>query len=98
MARRTLEAVAADKGEDQGRLADRLARLAQTGVLQPNLADWAKEVRLVGNVGAHFDPLEPISMEDAQDLVSFVRELLKYLYGLPADLAKRRGKGEAPPP
>jgi len=91
MARRTLEAITVDKGETQGVLADRLKTLATKGVLQPTLSDWAKEVRLVGNVGAHFDPMKQISKEDAQQLISFIRELMRYLYELPADLARRRG-------
>lgn len=91
MARRTLEAITVDKGETQGVLADRLKNLATKGILQPMLADWAKEVRLVGNTGAHFDPIKQISKGDAQQLISFIRELLRYLYEMPADLARRRG-------
>ena len=91
MARRTLEAITVDKGETKGQLADRLTNLASKGVLTPMLAEWSKEVRLVGNVGAHFDPISSVSTKDAEDLISFVRELLRYLYELPADLSKRRG-------
>lgn len=91
MARRTLEAVAVDKGEQRGVLAVRLNNLASKGILLPTLADWSREVRLVGNVGAHLDPIKSVSTKDSEDLISFVRELLRYLYELPADLAKRRG-------
>lgn len=91
MAGRALEAVAVDKGETKGRLVDRLKALGEKGVLQPSLADWATEVRLLRNVGAHdFDPQKPVSVEDAKELLGFVRELLKYLYELPADLKRRR--------
>jgi len=90
MARRTLEAITIDKGEAKGVLADRLSAMGTKGILQPTLSDWAKEVRLIGNVGAHFDPIKEITMEDAQQLVNFVRELLKYLYELPSELKKRR--------
>jgi hypothetical protein len=90
MARRTLEAITVEKGETQGTLADRLRTLATRGVLLPTLADWAREVRLVGNVGAHFDPINQISKDDAQQLINFIRELMRYLYELPADLARRR--------
>lgn len=90
MSRRTLEAIAVDKGEDQGNLAVRLDNLASRGILQPTLADWAKEVRLIGNQGAHFDPMQMVTIDDAKQLLSFVRELLKYLYELPAELARRR--------
>lgn len=90
MARRTLEAVAADKGETTGPLATRLRNLATRGVLPPDLADWATEVRKIGNTGAHFDPMDMATMEDARDLVNFLRELLRYLYEMPAELRRRR--------
>jgi hypothetical protein len=90
MSRRTLEAISVDKGELKGRLADRLANLSSKSILHPTLSDWAKEVRLIGNQGAHFDPIQMITMDDAKQLLSFVRELLKYLYELPAELARRR--------
>ena len=90
MARRTLEAITVDKGETKGRLTDRLNNLASKGVLLSTLADWSKEVRLVGNVSAHCDPISSVSKKDAEDLISFVGELLRYLYELPADLSRRR--------
>ena len=90
MARRTLEAIAVDKGELKGSLAEWLRALGVKGVLHPTLSEWAKEVRLVGNTGAHFDPIQQVSSEDAQQLINFVRELLRYLYELPAELARRR--------
>ncbi|MCL4215393.1 MAG: DUF4145 domain-containing protein [Candidatus Hydrogenedentes bacterium] len=90
IARRTLEAIAVDKGETAGTLADRLANLASKGILLPTLADWSKQVRLVGNVGAHFDPIDSVSKKDAEVLVSFVRQLLRYLYELPAELARQQ--------
>jgi len=90
MARRTLEAITVDKGEAQGTLYERLDALGSKGILHPTLSDWAREVRLAGNVGAHFDPMQQVSVEDARQLVNFIRELLKYLYELPAELGRRR--------
>lgn len=90
MARRTLEAITADKGEIKGTLAERLNALGTRGILHPTLSDWAEEVRLVGNVGAHFDPIQQVSIEDSRQLTDFTRELLKYLYELPAELGRRR--------
>jgi Domain of unknown function (DUF4145) len=97
MARRTLEAVTADKGETTGALVARLNNLAARGVLPPDLADWATEVRKIGNTGAHFDPLEIATMEDARDLVNFLRELLRYLYEMPAELRRRRSGSSTTP-
>jgi hypothetical protein len=90
MARRTLEAVTVDKGETAGTLAQRLNALHEKGDLHPSLSEWIKEVRLIGNVGAYFDPIQRVSVSDARQLVSFVRELLRYIYELPAELARRR--------
>jgi hypothetical protein len=90
MARRSLEAIAVDQGETKGALADKLKNLATRGLLQPTLAEWAKEVRLVGNTGAHFDPITVVDSDDAKQLIEFVRELAKYLYVLPYELQARR--------
>jgi hypothetical protein len=92
MARRCLEAVALEKGEPKGSLKERLDELGRRNVLHPTLVDWSHELRLVGNAGAHFDPIEQVSQEDAAQLVAFLRELLKHLYELPAALQKRRTK------
>lgn len=90
MARRTLEAITIDKGETTGTLAQRLNNLASKGLLHATLADWSKEVRLIGNVGAHFDPINDVSATDSRQLNDFIRELVKFLYVLPFDLNARR--------
>lgn len=92
MARRTLEGIAEDQGETKGDLRNRLNALAARNVLQPSLADWSKEVRLVGNAGAHFDIGMAVAQEDAEEIVGFIRELLRYLYEMPAELLRRRSK------
>ncbi len=92
MARRSLEAVTVDKGETKGNLYNRLDALNKKGIIHPSLIEWAQEVRLVGNKGAHFDPIEKVDLKDAKQLLSFVRELLKYTYELPAELERRRSK------
>jgi hypothetical protein len=97
MARRTLEAIAADRGEVSGTLAEKLKRLSLAGVLHPTLADWSTEVRLVGNAGAHFDPMEKVTVEDARQLIEFIRELAKYIYVLPHELSTRRQPPPNPP-
>jgi len=90
MARRTLEAIATDKGEVSGTLDKRLTNLSDKGLLHPALSDWSREVRLVGNAGAHFDPVNEVSAEDARQLIDFIRELAKFLYVLPYELDQRR--------
>lgn len=92
MARRTLEAITIDQGQSNGTLAKRLQELTNNGILLPTLADWAKEVRLIGNSGAHFDPINDVSDSDAKQLLSFISELLNYIYIMPFELANRRKK------
>ena len=90
MARRTLEAVADEQSAEGKTLEQRLKKLAASGALHPTFSEWAGEVRLVGNQGAHFDPIKEVSSADAQELVKFVRDLLRHLYELPAELRRRR--------
>lgn len=90
MARRTLEAIAVDKGEATGTLAQRLGNMSDKGLLHPTLAEWTKEVRLIGNAGAHFDPINNVSLDDARQLIEFIRELAKFIYVLPFELNERR--------
>ncbi len=90
MARRTLEAICEDQGETTGTLQQRIAALKTAGKLHETLSDWATEVRLVGNVGAHFDPIKDVSLDEAKALCAFVQELLKFIYEMPAQLRRRR--------
>jgi hypothetical protein len=100
MFRRTLEAVVRDKGSAQaiaalddpkhGSLAAALRVMANEATLHPTLAEWAKEIRLGGNAGGHFDPIDDVTIEEAESLSRFVRELFDYLYEMPAKLRRAR--------
>lgn len=92
MLRRTIEAITVYFGENEGTLAQRLLALSDKNILQPSLAEWVKEVRLIGNQGAHYDPANAVTMEDVQQLMNFVEELMKYLFILPAELSRRRNQ------
>lgn len=90
MARRTLEAVAADHGKETGSLFERLNSLSADGKLHPTLVEWTTQIRLIGNVGAHFDPVNDVSIEEATVLLEFTRELLRYLYEYPKRIQRLR--------
>jgi Domain of unknown function (DUF4145) len=94
MARRTLEAVCEDKGATGQTLAANVKSLFATGQLPKPLMDWADEVRLIGNQGPHFDVKNPVTRADANELLRFLDDLLRYVYELPGELARRRA---APP-
>lgn len=90
MSRRTLEAITVDKGESEGILAKRIKNLISKGILDKNLGDWATEIRLIGNSGADFDPIDDVEKEDANQIILFIEELIKYIYVMPAQIARRR--------
>jgi hypothetical protein len=96
MFRRTLEALVVDRGGAgaQGaakrNLASALSELASEGVLDRNLAEWAKEIRVVGNVGAHFDPQQSVDQGEAENLSRLTRQILHYVYELPASIRRTR--------
>lgn len=96
MLRRTLETVVHDKGSKEARkalernLAKALQVMAEGGSLDPTLAEWASEIKAVGNVGAHFDPTDDVSKEEAEDLQHLTRSLLEYLYEMPARIRRSR--------
>jgi hypothetical protein len=105
MFRRTLEAVVRDCGSDVAvkklddeNLAAALGKMADERTLDRSLADWAKELRLAGNVGGHLDPIDDVSRGEASDLSSLLGGVLTYLYEMPAKLRRVRGKGGPTPP
>lgn len=98
MLRRTVEALVIDRGSEAAKkaletnLAKALKVMAGDHVLDANLAEWANEIRLVGNVGAHFDPIRDVDLAEAQELAKLTRQLLQYVYELPASIQRKRGR------
>jgi hypothetical protein len=60
--------------------------------LDGSLAEWAKEIRLTANAGAHFDPMEDVSQQEAEDLAHLTRQLLHYVFEMPAKLQRARSQ------
>jgi hypothetical protein len=61
-----------------------------------SLAEWATELRLLGNEGAHpeIDQIEA-NPQDIRDAIEFLDVLLHYLYDLPAQIKQyRERRGE----
>ena len=87
MFRRTVEGIVRDTNSkkavaqlDSNDLAGALKILAKESVLDSTLGEWADDVRLLGNTGGHFDPIDDVSMEQANDLAQLVRQILRYHY------------------
>ncbi len=97
MFRRTLEAIVRDKGsraavkamEDKN-LASGLRVMADEHAITPDLAEWTKSLRLAANVGAHYDPIENVTPEEAEELSKLLRHVLIYLYEVGAQVKRAR--------
>ena len=90
MARSVLEATAKDKGVEKGNLASKIDALADKGVISPQIKDEAHEIRYLGNDMAHGDFVEPVTEEDADDMLGFLATFLNYVYQMPAAIRKRQ--------
>lgn len=85
LVRRALEAVCIDQGAKGRSLEQKLADLAETGVIPATLDDMSSVVRLLGNRAAHAN-LEDLREEDVRVLDDFFRMLVEYVYVAPSKL------------
>jgi hypothetical protein len=94
MFRGMLATVVGDKGSDAAKagpnLHQQLKAMEQEGTLHPSLVEWATEIRLVGNAGAHFDELAPVDRAEATDLARLCRQLINVVYETPARIRRAR--------
>jgi hypothetical protein len=93
MCRRAVQASALELGANpKKKLVEQIDELLSKGKITEPLKDFAHEVRLGGNDGAHpsADGLENVSAKDAEDIVAFTREFLHHVYVMPAKLKARK--------
>ena len=72
--------------EMTGTLNSRIDKAAKSGGLTSDLAEWAHEIRALGNDAAHEE--EPFSKQDALNLRDFTFLVFQYLFMLPGMLEK----------
>ncbi|HCM1919312.1 TPA: DUF4145 domain-containing protein [Salmonella enterica subsp. salamae serovar 28:r:e,n,z15] len=70
-----------ESGENSTSLAKRLYLLKEQSRITPEMADWAKIIRLDGNVSAHSD--ENFTEQEAREIISFTETFLLYAFTLP---------------
>ena len=92
MSRRTLEAIINDHKIKKARLPERIKELVTQKRLSSEIEAWSQEVRLIGNQGAHDDPISEVSKSDVNAILSFILYLFKSLYQLKADLEALRSQ------
>lgn len=95
MCRRAIQASCLEKKAEKKKLVAQIDELAAKGIITEPLKEFAHEVRLEGNDGAHpdADGLENVTPKDADDIIEFTREYLHHVYVMPAKLAARRPAG-----
>ncbi|WP_406443057.1 DUF4145 domain-containing protein [Streptomyces sp. NBC_01613] len=79
MVRRTLEGVCAQHGINKKPLHKAFEEMKAVGLIEGRLLEWAQELRVLGNEGAHFTG-KPVTRQDASDAVALAEALLDYLY------------------
>jgi Domain of unknown function (DUF4145) len=88
---RTLEA-ACNHEEAQGRtLAQKLNYLAQNGRIPNTLAEMARQLKELRNLGAH-DAEDEVTEEDVPVILDFLEAILEYLYVAPARINAVRAR------
>lgn len=79
MCRRCLEALVADRGAGELGLFKGLKALQDRGAIDPQIVEWANELRVFGNEAAH-DSSTSFLRDDAEDALIFSRAILNYVY------------------
>lgn len=95
LARAVIEATAKDKGADGKDLYKRIEALADAGHVRKHTKEQAHEVRHFGNGMAHGDFTEPVTKEDAEEIITLMSEVLDEVYQSPARLDRVKEAREA---
>ena len=91
MVRRTHEGACVDQGVKGNTLAKSVKQLADKGLVDETLAQWADALRIAGNRGAHYTG-NPVPREDAEDALAFAEALLDHIYVLRKRFERFRGR------
>jgi hypothetical protein len=75
----------------------KLKKMEHEGTLHASLVEWAKEIRLLGNEGAHPDQYEEVTQAEAADLAALTRQLIKVEYEVPAQIVASRAARKTHP-
>jgi uncharacterized protein DUF4145 len=95
MAGRALQAALKDKGAKKDRLVDQVKELGTAGILPKPMEEWAEEIRILRNIGAHQDDEEvEVDAQDAKDIVKFTDYFLIYIYNLPREIEGYKNRRE----
>ncbi|MFD8799536.1 DUF4145 domain-containing protein [Streptomyces atroolivaceus] len=91
MVRRTLEGVCAEEGVRRRTLGQSLSALQEEGKIDQRLVDWAAELRVLGNEGAHYTGSQ-VNPEDARDALNLAQAFLDYMYTFSAQFEEFKNR------
>lgn len=86
MARSVCEAIAKDQGFGEGNLQKKIAQMEKQKLISPMVKQQADEIRYFGNDMAHGDFAQPVSADDAHEVLNFLDVLIDAVYQQPAKL------------
>jgi hypothetical protein len=98
MVGRTLEAVCVEYDSKTRNMAGTLKAMLTNGAISQELFDWANELRVIRNYGAHATDQE-ITEQNAREALDFLQALLEIFYELRPKfkaMKERRTDGKAP--
>ena len=95
-ARAALQAAMREQSAKGNDLKAEIADLVDRHVLMPALGDWANEVRLAGNLGAHPRPGVGVSDQEAREILALADSIFDYLYVVPAAVQRRKSATGTP--
>lgn len=92
MCRRAIQSSAIELNAKGPTLIHQIDNLFESGKITTALKDFAHEIRLTGNDGAHPDKdgLSGVKQKDADDIIEFTREYLHHVHVMPAKLKARK--------
>jgi hypothetical protein len=81
--------IAVSKGAEEGlSFVEYVDYLAAKGYVPPDGADWVDHIRKKGNEATH--QIAIMKREDAEDLITFVEALLRFIFEYPGMVTARK--------
>ena len=88
--RKLLMNIAVSKGADKGlKFIEYVEYLSDKHFIPPDGKDWVDHIRTKGNEATH--EISIMKKEDAEELITFIEMLLKFIYEFPATIKKKSG-------
>ena len=95
MVGRALEAVAKDYDPKQRTMFAGLKEMYKNGAISQEIHDWANELRVIRNFGAHASE-EKIERQDATEALDFLQAILETLYYMRPKFGKMQARRAKP--